>query len=242
MHAILAPLDEEIKSLRTKLEVDTTIHLQPGTIWRGKLGPHDVCLVRTGLGEVAMRTAATYCFQTFKPVDALLIGYGGATLPTFHEGDLILSDAIVSSKGDQEWRPAPDVLESARTVCRVSDIAVHVGTIAIHEEILNSPHEKAFIGTKYGASVVAMEGMAFAEAAEALGIPWLSVRAIFDPMEQSLPEDFSPISASGKLNYLLLMQHLIHHPRTIARLAHFHFAAAKARENLEQFTRAWLGR
>jgi nucleoside phosphorylase len=242
MNAIFAPLDEEIKLLRIPLEVDTTIHLKPGIIWHGKLRGHEVCLVRTGPGEEAVQTAAEYCFQAFQPEDALLLGYGGATVPTFHEGDLVVSESIVPTQGDDVMTPSAALLEAARTVCRVAEIPIHGGTFAIHEDILHSPHEKAFLGTKCGAAVVAMEGITFARAAEAHNIPWLSVRSIFDPMEVALPEDFAPVTAEGTMAWGAFLSYCVRNPRVITRLSQFHFAAAKAREQLERFAKAWLGR
>lgn len=240
MRAIIAPLHEEIKLLQAHLELDTTIYLQPGTIWHGKLGPHEVCLVRTGPGETAVHTACAYCFQTFPIEAALLIGFGGGTTPTLHPGDLVIAAALQAAGANAATTSAPTILDQARAICQQRGLSGHTGTMVITDTMICTPHEKAFLGTQHEAIMVAQEGIRFAHAAQAHNIPWTVVRSIFDPMDMAYPEGFTPVDEDGTLAVGNLMRCLLHSPRIIGKLSQFHFAATKGRDALTTFAKGWL--
>lgn len=240
MRAIFAPLHEEIKHLHALLEIDTTVYLGPSRLWHGKIGAHEVCLIRAGLGESALGTVARYCFRTFHPTEALLLGFGGGTLPNIHIGDLVVGKELITADEQQRWAAPTEALRHGLAAAAAAELPVREGIVAIHEHPVSSPHEKAFAGTQHGAAAASTEGRGLIEAAMQAQLPWLVVRAIVDPVEVPLPEGFAPLDASGCIGIGPLVHALVKRPSLIGALSSLHMAANRARETLTTFAKSWL--
>lgn len=239
MRAIFAPLAEEIKRLRALMEVDTTMHLQPGTLWCGRIGPHDVCLGQSGPGERALATLATYCFRQLRPTHAVLIGFAGATAPQLMQGDLVVATSLIA--GTQQLTPSA-TLDPAELTALGEHLSLRTmaGPHVITAQVVGTPHAKADLGTQHHALAVATEGYEWARAAQEYQIPWCSVRAIFDPMDAPLPFDCALVKPDGTLAIGALLEYLCRHPNTIPRLSHHYYGARKGREVLTTFVKGWL--
>ncbi|MBI4239139.1 MAG: hypothetical protein HY696_12100 [Deltaproteobacteria bacterium] len=240
MQAIFAPLHEEIKHLHPLLEIDTTVYLGASRLWHGKIGSHELCLIRAGLGEPALAAIATYCFRVFRPTAALLLGFGGGTLPNIHVGDLILGKELITADGQHRWTTSEAALRHGNAAATAAELPLREGIVAIHEQPVSSPHEKAFAGTQYGAAAASTEGRGFIEAAEYAHVPWLVARAIVDPVEVPLPEGFAPLDESGCIAIGALLRAIARQPSLIGALSSLHMAANRARDTLTTFAKSWL--
>jgi adenosylhomocysteine nucleosidase len=240
MRAIFASLDLEIKPLRQQLEVDSTLYLHPGRVWHGRLGTQEVCLARAGMGIKAMLSCAQACFRLFHPTEALLIGFGGAATPLLHPGQLVLATQIQHQTLDQTWTPTSAALETGQRVCAELAVTPHLGIAVTSDNVVAAPHDKAFLGTRFDAAVVEMEGAGFAQAATTAEIPWLMVRGIVDSMEDHLPDGLAPFRADGTLSYTRVVRYLMRHPRAIAQMSTLHMTSERARKQLVAFAQAWL--
>lgn len=240
MLAILAPLHEELKTLRLYLEVDTTVYLRQGVIWQGRLGSHPCIVACSGVGCAAMQSVADYCLRQLGATQLLLLGFAGATAPHLHIGDLIIGDAIVAADDAATWRPAAALTAEAATICEVSRLTGQPGRIVTVRTLIPSPHEKAFLGTQHQAVAVDMESSAMAQVADAAGVPWLVVRAIIDPMDTPLPAQLARVNPDGTAAIGCVLRTLVRHPRVVLQLPRLYFAAAKAREHLTTFAKAWV--
>lgn len=240
MLAILAPLHEELKTLRLYLEVDTTVYLRQSLIWHGRLGSHPCIVARAGIGTAAMQSAAAYCLRHLGATQLLLLGFAGATAPHLHIGDLIIGDTIVAADDATTWKPAAALTAEAAAICEAVHLTGQPGRIVTVHALVPSPHEKAFLGTQHQAIAVDMESSALARVAEDAGVPWLVVRAIIDPMDTSLPAQLARVNPDGTAAIGLLLRTLVQHPRFLGQLPRLYYAAAKAREHLTTFAKAWI--
>lgn len=240
MKAIIAPLHQELGTLRAQLDADTSVFLHPGRIWHGRIGSHEICLARAGLGPRAMAETTRVCCQMFSPGAILLLGFGGATVPALHQGDVVLATAVVDAIGGATHATDPALLEQARQAGAAAGVTTKEGAIVTTDRVA-SPHEKAFLGTQHSAVVVDMEGAHFARAADSAHTPWFIARAVVDAMDVSLPDDLFPFHDDGTLSPWQLCHYFATHPRALPRASALHFATTRARDALTQFAKAWLG-
>lgn len=69
--------------------------------------------------------------------------------------------------------------------------------------VVGSPPEKSLLGERTGASLVDLEGFAFADAASSERLRWGIIRAVSDAHDQTLPKGIDTlISPSGRTRYL----------------------------------------
>lgn len=238
MLAIIAPLQDEIKHLRALLEVDTTIYLRPGTIWHGRIAGQEVCLARSGMGDRAMGETARYCFETYRPNRALMIGFCGGTNPMLAEGNLVLAKSVVSNEA--QYTASAESLALCEAACVRTALAHHTGNIIVQDIIANYAHEKAYLGTKFDALAVSMEGMKFAQEAEAANISWSVARAVSDSMDWNPPPNFAPLASNGTIDAFKVASYLLRNPKAFLKLPHYYFASTKASKRLTEFAKAWM--
>lgn len=237
MRLILAPLAEEIKRLRAMVQVDVTVHLQPGTLWCGRMGTHAVCLGQSGPGEAAVATLTEYALAHFPIRSALLIGFAGATATQVMAGDLVIADRFagidISHASAQSAAALLDIAEH-------SQLRAHRGTHVITTDVIAAPQDKAALGTQHRALAVATEGIAFARAADTRQIPWAVTRVIFDAVDSPLLFDCAVVTSDGNLAIGTLLQQLCKRPRSIMQLPRYYYGANAGCEVLTTFTKAWL--
>ncbi len=239
MIAILAPLEIEIKRLRAMLEIDSTVYYHPGRIWHGRLGGHEVCLARVGMGKQPMQRATAHCLRLFRPSLMILLGFGGAADPALDIGDLVICQKIIDAASHEAWITDPGILAQASKAAERAGVPARLGTAVTSSTIVTSPHDKAFLGAQHGATIVEMEGSSFAATAAAAGVPWLMIRAVADQMATALPEGLS-CEEDGTLSLISVVRFLCQHPRIIGQLSGLHIASLKARDAVTKFTQAWL--
>ena len=105
-------------------------------------------------------------------------GFAGGVRPGFRVGDLVMASDVVDAASGRRRRPTGGL--------SILQGACSVGTFVTVDGPLQDPERKAEIGSRWGAIAVDMETAGVAEAAEAAGVPWFSLRVILDPMETRL--------------------------------------------------------
>ena len=77
------------------------------------------------------------------------------------------------------------------------DLRFAVGTLLTSDEIVSQPSEKKRLGEKFGASLVDMETFAVADTCRSANVPFLAVRVILDPLDETLPPDLKNLTDSA---------------------------------------------
>lgn len=237
--AIVAALDDELRIVRSRMAIDSRIHIRPALFALGTYGAAPVLLVRSGVGVEAMGRAIGYCLDRFAPSFCLHIGYCGGADPHYQVGDLLIAKAVVDSKTASGYTIDQGVVEQARQICAEGGLRARIGTLVTVGGAIASPHEKAFVGTQYGAQGIDMESSALASACDANGTPYLVVRSVFDPLDHALPDLAGAIDGSGALDRLGLAGRLIRRPRDIFSLPRLQYCAMQARKAISEFVELW---
>lgn len=234
MLAIVAALDHEIALIRKRMDLDTRIHLKPGLIDHGHLGALEVLLVRSGVGKAAMDKAITFLCNYYPVTSILALGYAGGTRPQLHLGDAVIPELLIDAETKESWPIAGPLRALAVQLCDELQLRHHGGTSVCVSSTIESPHEKAYLGTQFEAMSIEMEGSVLARLAQDRNIPFAMVRAIVDPLDVALPHFPTPIVSSGVVRPGLLIEHLLRNPRQMLMLPKLHYAATRARETVTE--------
>lgn len=238
--AVIAALDDEIKIIVSKMETDEKVHFKPALFTRGKYGKKQVLICRSGIGRDAMEKAMGFCLSTWRPELCLHVGYCGGCDPSLAAGDLVAASAVADARTADRIECDSGLVARAHRMIAEHKLRGRSGSIVTIDELIPSPHEKAFIGTKYEAVALDMESVSVAAACRAAGVPLLIVRAVLDPLDHALPDFGDALDESGHTDGLALAGHLARHPYDALKLPHLEYFASQARNAISAFVDAWI--
>lgn len=114
-------------------------------------------------------------------------GLAGGLAPAAASGELVLADAVVLPDGariatDAAWR------RHLLTALRAAGARPHVAPVAGSDRLLTTAAAKRALFEAIGALAVDMESHAVAAVATHAGIPFLVLRALADPFDQTVPQ------------------------------------------------------
>lgn len=164
-----------------------------------------------------------------KPSLILICGYGGALVPGIAAGDL----AIDSSRSDAAW--AGSIVKLAES----QNLRLHQGIFLSVLQALTDGEEKRAAAAKTGAMVVEMESDAVRDVCAERKIPFGSLRAVSDAVDQDLPRATLTMDPDGNLTPGFLKR-LLAHPGQWPNLIRLGFSSAKANRSLTQILSAYL--
>ena len=167
-----------------------------------------------GIGAEAAREAA----EGLKAAGATALmsfGLAGALDSSLRPGDLVLPESIYGNRLlpiDLGWRARLQQLLPVR-------LRVAGGMLAASSKVLTSATAKLELAQATGACAVDMESGAVAEAAAHAGLPFLTVRAISDPVEFSPPSILlGAIRRDGSPDLMRLLPLLLRRSVTLGTL------------------------
>lgn len=239
--AIIAALDDEVRIIRSKMEIDTRVHVRPALFETGKYAAKPLLLVRSGIGPAAMAKAIDYCLDRYSPKFCLHIGYCGGADPKFQAGDLIIADAVADDTSKKRYKSDPAIVEKALGLCKEKKLRAFVATLVTVEKVIASPHEKAFVGTEHEAQGIDMESSALAAHCTERGVSYLVVRAVLDPLDTELPGMDGAIDEEGKTNIAAIAEIMLKNPGEVLKFPRLQYFASEARASLTTFADAWIG-
>jgi len=239
--AVVAALDDEIRIIRSRMDVDSRVHIRPSLFTLGQYEGKPLILVRGGMGMDSMRRAMEYLVERYRPDFCLHVGYCGGADPRYGPGDLVIAESVVDAKTGESYKPKQERLEQAEKLCKERGIRYRRGTLVSVAEMIESPHEKAFVGTQNEAQAIDMESAAFADVLSSNGMDYLIVRAVFDPLDIALPSLGDVVDDEGGTDTVALAGHVIKNPKDILRFPKLKYCAMQARQAITRFVHAWQG-
>jgi adenosylhomocysteine nucleosidase len=180
-----------------------------------------VVFCRTGIGIAAAHEAAEALLEQAKPSVIVSLGCAGACHSDLHTGDLVFADTILSETPTDNFSTTSG--ETLENFARTEKIPSRRGPLMTLWKIAGkSTKENA---SSKGAIAVDMETAAVAAIAEKAGIPLLSMRAIFDRLEETIPSE-EPFDEAHPIAYLL------RNPKMILKIPRYARANALCGKNL----------
>lgn len=241
MIAIFSALKDEIKSILADFEVTETIYVRPSIIFRGFYRGKEMLLSHTGIGRQKTERAVEFCIKEFHPDLCVNVGFCGALTPSLGLADIVIGESVTLEKsGEVIGAGENDFLNKAKTICKNVPLKCLSGGILTVDNVINTPHEKAFLGTKFGVVAVDMESFALAKTATKYNTPFIIVRSTIDPMDMHLGSFEGSVKENGSVNPVGFISNLVRSPKKTIQLPQLKFCASKAKETLGRFLNEFI--
>lgn len=150
-------------------------------------------------------------------VKALIsIGLAGGLTPALKTGDLIIGEEILlldNGKIQGPWAANPAGIALTRKALAAEGVPAFFGTVLTAPRPILERERKASMFKQTRALAVDMESAAVARAAREKGIPFLTIRAICDPAEETIPPElYDCLNANGKVRLPTLLRNIARKP------------------------------
>lgn len=237
---IVAALKDEVRSFLSKMSLDCVVHFKPAIFYRGKFLNKEMELLITGIGTKRMQEGLAAALALNLPKTILLVGYAGGTSPIVKTGSLILAEEIINANDGSCLKVDAELLLKAKKISEEEKFHYQLGKMVTVNRIISNPHEKADIGATHSAIALDMESAALAKMAFERKIPFLIVKSILDPVEETLPLLEDCVGPTGEPKPLKLAEHLFKNPREMMQLPRMQLLASQARASITKFVEGWV--
>ena len=236
---IVAALDDEVKTIKSALEIDRTFHLKPATLYQGTWLGNPLSVFVTGMGPKNMREGLQKLQDFCLPTLVCHIGYAGSCSPLVGTGKIVIAETVKEKWSGEFWRPDTAQKEQAQKICKRAELSFEIGNLLTVSEAVFDPMEKAALGAEENVLALDMESSVVAQWATEKQIPFCIARAVLDPLEMNLPA-FDSRSTNPQPGLGALVQLLTHHPQEALKIPQLQYCAATARKTLTEFAREWV--
>jgi adenosylhomocysteine nucleosidase len=222
---IVVALSEELNTLTAK-------KFEKGRV--GQLGDN-IIVIYSGAGAENARMGSELLLKSGAEK---LISWGcaAALVGSFRPGDLVLANRCIDAGQvefdlhNEDWLAhVKDCLSKNLTV------RTYTGKLAESKSIVASSHDKVEIADATGAIALDMESVAIARVAQAYDLPFLSIRAIADPLNMNLPKAVShALNDQGDVVLSKLLTYLLRHPAELPGLVRLGLCFHAAKNTLKR--------
>ena len=219
---IIAAMPEELLHLTQNLDKTQEVQVLGNTYYTGTIGKIEVVLVQSGIGKVMSAMSVAVLADHFQVEVIINTGSAGALAEGIAVGDVVIADKLVYHDVDVtafgyaygQIAGQPLYFESDKNfITRIQENLSqveqtwHLGLIATGDSFIAGEDKIANIKSHFPTVLaVEMEGAAIAQAAQALGLPFLVIRAMSDNAnhEASISFDEFIIEAGRRSAQVLL--------------------------------------
>lgn len=167
-----------------------------------------------GIGPEAVLARLPRLIERVRPKPKLVInaGFAGGLRPGLEPGELLLAERLLTEDG-RELALDGELVEEAASALRAAleldvdvddgpDRGLHRGALVSVATMARGTEERAHLARKLSEPALAVEMEAFwiGEVARSLGVPFLVVKALIDPLERPLPPPVERVSRAGRLS------------------------------------------
>lgn len=218
---IIAAMDEELKILAEALQNLEKASHHGFIFYTGYIGRHDVVLVKSGIGKVMSAIAVALLVDKFAVDGIINSGSAGGVGDGLVVGDVVIADKLayhdvdVTAFGYAFGQMAGQELYYQSSAYFVSELkkadpSAKVGLITSSDSFISSKAQQLLIKQRFPEVLaVEMEGASIAQAAKALGKPFVVIRSISDTADGQAAESFDAfIVAAGEKSAATLIKML----------------------------------
>lgn len=183
--AIVYALREEIKPILKQSRIGTRILKGTAVLTRAEFCSVPIVFCQTGVGMANSREGVEHLLKYLRPSLLLSVGFAGGANNELKTGDLILPPEIRSETPTDRFITDEDARSELERLIREEQIPYQTGPLMTVEKIA-AKGVKEEAGRK-GMSAIDMETASIAAIAEKAKIPFVALRAVFDPFDEDLP-------------------------------------------------------
>jgi len=241
---ILGAVKEEIAGIKGRMTIESKRRFGKADVWRGIWEGRRITLVRTGIGKKRAAEALLQVLNNFPISTVISIGYAGGTHADLKTGDLLIADKILAASKDGnppvEIPITSTLAEKLANLQKSDKFALFTGCLLTVGEVVHRPEDKKALGVKYGAMALDMETSVLAQIAAAKEVPFLSIRAISDTVDEELVDVSSFVEPDGEISKLKAGWYVLTHPGSLRKFINLKDIARQATKNLTEFLIAFL--
>lgn len=181
-----------------------------------------VALLQTGPGQKQSTISMTKFLELFSCESVLNFGTCGGLNPKMSPGDLHLASSVVMISEDQNSLKKLTLdcaeQESLQNTITAADFACHSGSLLTSNTVLKNSEEKRAAKAISQACAVDMESFGLAKICHDRGILYLSLRGVFDTVDENLESLGEPYDEVGNLSAAKISRNILKNPKLIFTL------------------------
>lgn len=239
---ILTPLKAEAEPLLARLGPPDGSPLPlpaPACVRSYRVGPARVLAGWTGIGGDAT-TRVIEALGADPPRALLHAGVAGALSPALRTGDLVVCERLLLDRPDAAPLGRPEGDAASPLDAWLAAVPTARGAALTVERVVTTAAHKRALFERTGAAVVEMESWFAARAAQAIDLPFASIRAVCDGHDETLPDLTAALDPVGRPQPLRLLRHLAARPGTLSALPRVARSFARAQAALVRVVAAVL--
>jgi adenosylhomocysteine nucleosidase len=208
MIGIIGAMDEEVISLKRKMNITHTTVIASMEFCQGTMNDKELVVVRCGIGKVNAAVCTQVLIDRFDADCIINTGVAGGLHPDINIGDIVISSDTVEHDMDASavGNPRGEIprmnktyFEADEKLVTVSKAAaqnlegshkVVIGRVASGDQFISSIKVKEDIYSTFTAYCAEMEGAAIAHTCYLNQIPFVIIRAISDKADHSADVNF----------------------------------------------------
>lgn len=243
MIAVFFALSQEMASLKSQVNIVKKIRYAHAVFYQAELQGFPITLVQTGIGK-NVSDVIHQLSKYFRIQLMVSSGFAGSVNPEIGVGDLIIGKRVLYSS-QETWEETIKIDSTISCDTSIADIAVtlsstnnfrfHYGDILSVHKIIHQSLIKKRIGCQTSAIAVDMESFAIGERANAMGIPFIVVRAISDGADEDLEIYEDMVTVGGDVNISATVRYLLKKPHRIPYLNRLRKQTRSATNTLSAF-------
>ena len=228
MIAIVAAMDREVRGIR-----------QEGLGLPG--GPTAIMVKVSGTGKDNAVSGIKSLLESPTPPDIVLsVGYAAALKDDLKTGDLVISKQFHINEGTEVLESDSRLVDLTRGILdRSEELRGFIGDSVTVPHVAASKLEKMELVNRTDALIANMEDYWIAAELARRGMPFLSVRAVLDTVDQEIPPFVTRLGDAGIFRQMaLVLANTISRPARISQLMHLARQSAEAQQTLVAFFRS----
>jgi adenosylhomocysteine/aminodeoxyfutalosine nucleosidase len=210
--AVMGAMPEEIAPILERVGEYSTVHYAQNIFYECTYFGHELIIAYSKIGKVFSTLTAAMMIEKFGAEILLFSGVAGGINPGLKIGDLIVATALCQHdlditafghphgyvpEGSQFIKAEEDLIAIANRVAKEMEITLKEGIIATGDQFVHSQERKEWIQETFKADALEMEGTSVAVVCEALGVPFLILRAISDTADMDASFNFDAFLESS---------------------------------------------
>ena len=221
--AIMGAMHEEIAPILEKVGEYKTTKYAGNIYYEAKYNGVDLVIAYSKIGKVFSTLTATTMCEHFGAKKLLFSGVAGAISEKLKVGDLIVATKLAQHDLDITAFGHPfgyvpegavyveadkELIDLSKEVAKEMGKSVQEGIIATGDQFVADEKRKNWIGEKFGADALEMEGASVAVVCDALDVPFFILRAISDAADMDASfsfDEFLETSAVESAEFIMKM-------------------------------------
>ena len=243
MLAIIAAFKDELSGYLKRGQFQVTGQDNGFRIYESEQVP-DVVVSEGGIGKEGSQASARLAAERFKPDMMISAGFAGGASEGMRPGEVFICDRLVAVDGPPFLWGKDEVFESSslEMVHRFEQAKLgdrteyQVGACLTVPQFVSNRSMKAWLGSTFNVSLIDMESYWIGQVAGSFDIPFITVRAVLDPVDQSVPRFIGEtVDKGAAVRTLRAMAHLVLSPADAPGLIRLYSQVRVARASLTRF-------